>query len=160
VLRARIAELEAEIAVLHSARASGSAALGSGASNPFDDEQVLRDAGVYRYHHPLESAAAYRDRLAALDERIADAIRGDNAIEASTTFTLDGSLAKGKAMVNALSRLMLRAYNAEAENAVRSMRAGNVEAARRRLEGSRVAIASLGKLGLRGSVWVQGGVFG
>lgn len=146
VLRARIAELEAEIAVLQTARASGSAAPGSGVSNPFDDEQVLRDAGVYRYHHPLESAAAYRDRLAALDERIADAIRGNNAIEASTTFTLDGSLAKGKAMVNALSRLMLRAYNAEAENAVRSMRAGNVEAARRRLEGSRVAIASLGKL--------------
>ena len=145
-LRARIAELETQVAVLRSSRTADPAAPGSGVANPFNDEQVLRDAGVYRYHHPLESAVAYRDRLAELDERIAEAIRGNAAIEASTSFTLDGSLAKGKAMVNALSRLMLRAYNAEAENAVRSMRVGNVDAARRRLEGSRVAIASLGKL--------------
>jgi hypothetical protein len=118
----------------------------TGPLNPFDDEQALRDAGVYRYHHPLESASAYQARLADIDRRIADAIRSGTAIHASTTFTLDGSIAKGGAMVADLGRLMLRAYNAEAENAVRSLRAGNLEAAVRRLESSRASIAKLGRL--------------
>ena len=30
-----------------------------------DDERVLQDVGIYRYHHPLENAVAYRDRLDA-----------------------------------------------------------------------------------------------
>jgi Domain of unknown function (DUF4041)/T5orf172 domain len=41
---------------------------------------------------------------------------------------------------------MLRAYNAEADNVIRSLRAGNVETAKRRLEASRTAIARLGAL--------------
>jgi hypothetical protein len=61
-------------------------------------------------------------------------------------FTFDGSLAKGRAMTNDLSRLMLRAYNAEAENVVRALRVGNVTIAVKRLDTARAAIASLGKM--------------
>ena len=28
-----------------------------------NDEQVLQDVGIYRYHHPLETAVAYKTRL-------------------------------------------------------------------------------------------------
>ena len=49
-------------------------------------------------------------------------------------FTFDGSLAKGRKMVADLSKLMLRAYNAEADNCVRSLRSGNVRTAKKRLE--------------------------
>src|SRR3990170_2592551 len=61
-------------------------------------------------------------------------------------FTFDGSLSKGRSFTNDLARLMLRAYNAEAENVVRTLRVGNLQTAIRRLEGSRVAIAKLGKM--------------
>jgi len=111
-----------------------------------DDERILQDAGVYRYHHPLENAVAYRDRLASIAFRIAEVIKVDGAIEKSNRFTFDGSLAKGNAMTADLARLMLRAYNAEAENVVRSLRAGNTVTAIKRLDAARVAIAKLGRM--------------
>jgi hypothetical protein len=61
-------------------------------------------------------------------------------------FTFDGSLAKGRKMTSDLGRLMLRAYNAEAANVVRSLRLGNVVTAKRRLEVARKAIATLGAM--------------
>ena len=61
-------------------------------------------------------------------------------------FTFDGSLTNGSAMTNDLAKLMLRAYDAEAENVVRSLRAGNTVTAIKRLDASRTAIAKLGKM--------------
>jgi hypothetical protein len=111
-----------------------------------NDEQILQRVGIYRYHHPLENAVAYRERLDALATQIAETVKAGMAIEASNMFTFDGSLAKGRTMTRDLSTLMLRAYNAEAENIVRTLRAGNVAGARKRLENTRTAIARLGSM--------------
>ncbi len=111
-----------------------------------DDERVLQEVGIYRYHHPLENALAHRDRLDGLATRIAEMVKADHAIEKSNMFTFDGSLAKGRRMTKDLARLMLRAFNAEADNAVRSLRVGNVVTAKKRLEASRTAIANLGTM--------------
>jgi len=111
-----------------------------------DDVTILQDVGIYRYHHPLENAAHYRERLFGLDTEIAEAVKSGQAIEKSNLFTYDNSLAKGKKMSDDLSKLMLRAYNAEAESCIRSLRAGNVVTAKQRLERSREAIAKLGKM--------------
>ena len=123
-------------------------ALGTAPNNVIvlDDERVLQDAGIYRYHHPLENALAYRERLNDLAARIAEQIKSGAAIEKSNMFTFDGSLAKGRAMTNDLSKLMLRAYNAEAENVIRTLRAGNTVTAIKRLDAARTAIANLGKM--------------
>ena len=61
-------------------------------------------------------------------------------------FTFDNSLAKGRKMTNDLAKLMLRAYNAESDNSIRSLRLGNVVTAKKRLEASRTAIARLGRM--------------
>ena len=111
-----------------------------------NDERVLQDVGIYRYHHPLENAVAYRARLDEVGARIAELVKAGTAIEKSNMFTFDGSLSKGRSFTNDLARLMLRAYNAEAENVVRTLRVGNLQTAIRRLEASRVAIAKLGKM--------------
>lgn len=108
------------------------------------DQQVLQDVGIYRYHHPLENAAAYRERLSALEGEVDTIIKSGRAVLAADLFTWDGSLAKGRKMVGDLSKLMLRAYNAEADNCVRSLRSGNVVTARKRLES---AVASIERLG-------------
>ena len=111
-----------------------------------DDELVLQDVGIYRYHHPLENALAYRERLDGISSRIAEMVKAGVAIEKSNMFTFDGSLAKGRAMTNDLAKLMLRAYNAEAENVVRCLRAGNTVTAIKRLDAARAAIAKLGNM--------------
>lgn len=141
---ARVAQLEAEIVALRARLGN----IGQDTESVVDlnDERVLQEAGVYRYHHPLENALAYRERLDAISTQIADMIKAGSAIEASTTFTFDGSLAKGRKMTNDLAKLMLRAYNAEAENVIRTLRAGNSSTAIKRLAVSRSAIAKLGQM--------------
>jgi hypothetical protein len=49
-------------------------------------------------------------------------------------------------MTSDLSKLMLRAYNAEADNCVRSLRAGNAVTAKKRLDASVASIARLGAM--------------
>lgn len=139
---ARVAFLEAENAELRRALATRDG------DQPIelDDARVLQAVGIYRYHHPLESAAAYKGRLEELEARIVDSIREGRSIVKSDLFTLNNSLAQGRRMTSDLGKLMLRAYNAEADNVIRSLRAGNVETAKRRLEASRTAIARLGAL--------------
>lgn len=139
----RIAVLEAEVAAL---RAQLDAEVSETDLVVLDDERVLQDVGIYRYHHPLENAAAYKDRLNDLSARIAELVKAGLAIEKSNMFTFDNSLAKGRKMTKALAKLMLRAYNAESDNSLRSLRAGNVVTAKKRLEASRTAIARLGKM--------------
>ena len=140
----RVALLEAENAALR-ARLE---AIGTNADTvvELNDERVLQDVGIYRYHHPLENAVAYRARLDGVGARIAELVKAGTAIEKSNMFTFDGSLSKGRSFTNDLARLMLRAYNAEAENVVRTLRVGNLQTAIRRLEASRIAIARLGKM--------------
>ncbi|MET0989887.1 MAG: DUF4041 domain-containing protein [Glaciihabitans sp.] len=111
-----------------------------------DDQKVLQEVGIYRYHHPLENAAAYLPRLRELEARAAALIREARAIEASNMFAFDNSLAKGRKMSGDLAKLMLRAYNAESENSIRTLKVGNVHTAKRRLESSREAIARLGTM--------------
>jgi len=140
----RVAFLQAENAALRARLES----LGAepGRVIVLDDERVLQDVGIYRYHHPLENALAYRARLDEIAARIAAVIKAGGAIEKSNMFTFDGSLAKGRSMTDDLSRLMLRAYNAEAENVVRSLRSGNSVTAIKRLDAARAAIAKLGRM--------------
>jgi hypothetical protein len=137
----RIAMLESEVTALRSQLtllASG------GDLVALNDELVLQEVGIYRYHHPLETAVAYKERLAALAERIAASIKSGDAIHSSSKFTFDNSLAKGQKLARDLGTLMLRAYNAEVENSLRTLRLGNVATAKKRIETSKNTIARLG----------------
>lgn len=136
----RVVTLEAENAALRAQIASAAEV------TPLDDERVLQEVGIYRYHHPLENAAAYKERLAVLNISIKELIAGNHAIESSTMFTFDNSLAKGRKMTSDLGKLMLRAYNAEVDNSLRSLRAGNVLTAKARVAASRDAIGKLGTM--------------
>ena len=136
-----MALLEAENAAL---RAQLDAVASASDVVVLDDERVLQEVGIYRYHHPLENASLYKDRLNELSSRIADLVKTKGAIEMSSTFTFDNSLAKGQKMASDLGKLMLRAYNAEVDNSLRSLRVGNVVTAKKRIEASRAAIAKLG----------------
>lgn len=111
-----------------------------------NDERVLQEVGIYRYHHPLEHADAYRGRLRELDARLTEMVKAGDAIVASNLFTYNNSLAQGRKMTRDLGKLMLRAYNAEAENCVRSLRVGNVQTAKKRLETAASQIARLGAM--------------
>ncbi len=137
-LLARIKELEAALA--------NAGTRSDGAVVELDDHRVLQDVGIYRYHHPLENAAAYKERLRDLEAEMDEIVRAGRAVLAADMFTFSGSLAKGRKMVADLSKLMLRAYNAEADNCVRSLRSGNITTAKKRLGSAVAAIEKLGAI--------------
>jgi len=141
VLAEEVRRLQAEVESLREHAAQGGDDLVD-----LDDERILQEVGIYNYHHPLEDAEQYRSRLAAINQRIKDMVKAGNAILAADMFTYNNSLAKGRKMTADLSRLMLRAYNAEADNCVRALRAGNVITAKKRLDRAVQAIAKLGAM--------------
>jgi hypothetical protein len=110
------------------------------------DLAALQEVGVYQYRHPLENAEQYKAARERISEQIKAMAKDGQAIEAATSWTVNNSAAQGRAMVRDLSKLMLRAYNAEAENCVRTMRAGNLSVAVKRLEKAVWTIARLGKI--------------
>ncbi len=138
----RVMMLEAEIEALKNRLGSN----GDEEAIILDDDIILQSVGIYRYHHPLENAAAFKKRLNDLSVKIADSVKGGEAIEKSNQFTFDNSLAKGRKMTRDLAKLMLRAYNSEVDNSIRSLKAGNVVTAKKRIEKSKSAIAKLGSM--------------
>jgi len=111
-----------------------------------DDARLLQEVGVYHYRHVLTDAEAYKQRLDQVRERMTTMIKAKTAVQASESFHYNNSLAKGRKFVGDLSKLMLRAYNAEADICVRVLKAGNLTSAVKRLETSVRVIERLGDM--------------
>jgi uncharacterized membrane-anchored protein YhcB (DUF1043 family) len=108
---------------------------------------MLQDVGVYKYRHPLTDAVSYQTSLSRIEERTKAMIRKDGgAILAATAWNVNGSAAQGRAMIRDLSKLMLRAFNAEADNLVRGLKPYKLDAAIERLTKVAEAIAKLGQI--------------
>jgi hypothetical protein len=132
VLTQKISEVRAEVALAQQELV------------PFTDEMVFQQAGVFRYHHPLENAEAYRVRLEQITAEMKQLISSKQAVDANYSFTFNDSAAQGRKMVNDWCKMMLRAYNSEAENCLRVMKAGSVDTAKKRLDRIGAAIEKLG----------------
>lgn len=107
---------------------------------------LLQEVGIYRYRHPLTNAVAYQRELDAMEERIKAMVRKDGgAVLAATDWTVNGSIVQGRAMVRDFSKLLLRAFNAEADNLVRGLKPYKLDAAIERLTKVSEVIERLGK---------------
>lgn len=110
------------------------------------DAVLLQQVGIYQYHHPAENSEQYREELKVLQDAIKEAVRAGRAITASDLFAYNNSLAQGRRMTRDFAKLMLRAYNAEADNCVRSVRAASVQSSKERLGRAASSIAKLGAM--------------
>jgi len=107
---------------------------------------LLQEVGVYEYNHPLTDAVAYQAALERLEDAIKSAVKKDGgAILASTNWQVNGSDAEGEKMVREASKLMLRAFNAEADNLVRTLKPYKLDSAIERLAKVEETIRKLGK---------------
>lgn len=109
------------------------------------DEAILQEVGVYQYRHPLDTAVAFKERLAQVQTQIKAMAKGQGAVAGATNWQVNGSAKEGSRMVRDFSKLMLRAYNNEADNAIRSMKAYALDASVQRLDKVRSTISRLGK---------------
>ncbi|WNV87262.1 DUF4041 domain-containing protein [Umezawaea sp. Da 62-37] len=106
---------------------------------------LLQEVGVYEYAHPLDDALAYKDSLAALKQRIKEAAKGD-AVTCQVDWAVNGSVKEGQRLGRDMAKLMLRSYNAEADNAVRAVKPHTREAVKKRLTTTRDTVGRLGVL--------------
>jgi hypothetical protein len=111
------------------------------------EELILQEVGVYEFHHRLENALAYKARLDSIRARIKEMSKRDGgAVHAAKEWTVEGSAAKGKKMVTEFSKLLLRAYNGEADVLVNKLRPYKLESAIDQLEKARATILKLGAM--------------
>jgi hypothetical protein len=111
-----------------------------------EEKALLQEAGVYEYQHPLSDAVAYQRELDEIQDEIkAMTKRNGGAVLAETNWTVNGSEKEGRTMTREFSTLMLRAFNAEADDLVRSLKPYKLRAAKDRLEKVSATIERLGK---------------
>ncbi|MFT2694270.1 DUF4041 domain-containing protein [Clavibacter zhangzhiyongii] len=106
----------------------------------------LQGVGLFDYDHPAETSAELASRLESLRYAIKNAVRDKRAVTATSGFTFNGSEAQGRRFVSDMSKVLLRAYNAEAENALKATKAGNLQTAQTRLTRAAEQIARSGTM--------------
>jgi cell division protein FtsB len=140
-LTAETADLQKLVAELPGLRAERAQL--SGELVEMRETAILQEVGIYQYRHPLDDVLAYKVRLVGVKARIKDAVKAGNAVRGAANWTIDGSARDGAKMVHEFSKLMLRAYNNEADDAVRSMKPYTLESSVARLQKARETITRL-----------------
>jgi uncharacterized small protein (DUF1192 family) len=111
-----------------------------------DDLALLQEIGIYHYRHPLTDVVSYEAALAEVQSKIKGmALKDGGAVLAANDWTVNGSAREGKAMVREYSKLMLRAFNMEADTVVRWLKPYKLSAAVDRLTKASETIERLGK---------------
>lgn len=109
-------------------------------------EEDLRniDVGLYKPHFTYEHSATYKVAILQIRDKQKSMIRAGQAAQCDTTWTVGGSKREGERMVKQYEKLILRAFNAEAEAAVANVTWNNIRVMKTRIE---KAFDALNKLG-------------
>lgn len=105
---------------------------------------LLQEVGLYEYAHPLDSSAKFKDALKLIQARQKECVKNGGAVSGTDRWAINGSQKEGARMVSDFCKLLLRAYNTEADNLVRSMKPYGRDAAVERLEKMRTSVSKLG----------------
>ena len=109
------------------------------------DLEILQEVGIYEYRHDMESSDEYKDRIKTVRSQYKDmAKQVISDVASNSRWTVNGSEAKGRKMIRDTFKLLLRAYNNEADMLVDKLRPFKLEASLERLDKSRNAVNRLG----------------
>ena len=106
----------------------------------------VQEFGLYDFEHPAEASARLGAELSAVRVEIRNCVTAKRATSAVSNFTFNNSAAKGRQFINEMSKMMLAAYNAEAENAIKTVKAGGLSTAKARLEKAADRVAKNGQM--------------
>ena len=107
---------------------------------------MLQEVGIYQYSTILDSTVGYSELIKGLEAKIKERnISNGGAITAAQGWSVNGSATEGAKMIKEFSKLMLRAYNGEVDDALRTLKPYKVDAAIDRLNKVEQSIEKLGK---------------
>ena len=111
-----------------------------------DEAILLQSFGFYTPHYSYTTSDEYKKQLKENRERQKAQIKNGQAVIGSEDWTLSGSHAQGIKMIRDTKKLLLRAFNAECDDAVEHVRFSNIEASKKKINASADAISKLGAL--------------
>ena len=106
----------------------------------------VQEFGLFDFEHPAEASARLGAELSGVRVEIRNCVTGKRATKAVSNFTFNNSASKGTKFINEMSKMMLAAYNAEAENAIKTVKAGGLSTAQARLERAADRVAKNGQM--------------
>lgn len=106
----------------------------------YDERLSLAEHGVYEPHFDFTDSSEYKERIKSIRNIQKEMISNKTATLIPGNWTLDGSIAKGRTMMNRQARLTLRAFNNECEAAIANTRWNNVNAMEKRIKKAAEAI--------------------
>ncbi len=99
-----------------------------------EDEQEMQDFGLYKPKYDFGTSAGYKAKVDELRQEQKKLIKDKKAIIWGTQWHVSGSKAKGKTMMNRLTRLTLRAFNGECDSIIVKVKYNNVDRIRDRIQ--------------------------
>lgn len=97
------------------------------------DEEYFADFGVYSTRYDFPTSDRYRAALDEIRAQQKSAIKAGTAAVCRTSWTVEGSAAKGRKMTNDNLKMMLRAFNGECDAAITKVTYKNVAALEQRI---------------------------
>ena len=111
----------------------------------FDVDLYVQEYGLYKPTFEFVNSDLYKDKLKQLRDEQKFCIKNDTAAVGATNWEVNGSAAKGRAMVNDNKKLLLRAFNVECDDIVANVRVSNLERSIERITKISEQISKLGK---------------
>lgn len=93
----------------------------------FDEQLLVQDFGLYEPRFDFSNSTQFKDKLKKCRQEQKEFIKAFNERAKQSSWTVNGSVAKGRQMVSQISRLLMRAYNGECDEIVRKVKATNVD---------------------------------
>ena len=107
---------------------------------------ILQEVGIYQYTTILESSVGYAEKIKEIEAEIKKRNLADGgAIKAANEWIVNGSVSEGRKVIKEFSKLMLRAYNGEVDDAIRTLKPYKMQAAIDRVDKVEKSIEKLGK---------------
>lgn len=105
----------------------------------------LQEFGFYEKHFDFEDSPRYKQEIDRIVSDQESMLQNDTAASCSTTWTVGNSKVEGDRMTKRQLKLMLRAFNGEADGAIARVKYSNAKTMEARLLRSFEAINKLGK---------------
>jgi hypothetical protein len=111
-----------------------------------EEVKELQEFGFYRRKYELASSDAYKRKTDAVRDRQKGMIKSKQAATCDTEWTVEGSKAKGRKMVNDKIKLLLRAFNGESDAAIAKVSHSNATSMEGRITRSFEQINRMGEV--------------
>lgn len=109
------------------------------------DEAEMWEIGLYKPQFNYDDSVQYKNALTQNYEKQKDLIKKQKAIICTADWTIEGSKAKGKQMIQRNIKLMLKAFNGECDSVIAKVKWNNVDKMKIRIQKTFDNINKLGE---------------